>query len=77
MIVLCNSANQLDIVNVRPCYGPFIVTVRNIVAARLCFHRHLGFCSWREVHWGRHPPGRHPPMATAADGTHPTGMHSC
>ena len=26
---------------------------------------------------GRHPPlaGRHPP--TAADGTHPTGMHSC
>ena len=34
---------------------------------------------------GRHPPGRHPPgrhphpgqMATAADGTHPTGMHSC
>ena len=28
---------------------------------------------------GRHPPGRHPlpPTATAADGTHPTGMHSC
>ena len=29
---------------------------------------------------GRHPPlGRHPPQqtATAADGTHPTGMHSC
>ena len=28
---------------------------------------------------GRHlPPGRHPPLvATAADGTHPTGMHSC
>ena len=27
----------------------------------------------------RHPPGtRHPPeMATAADGTHPTGMYSC
>ena len=28
-----------------------------------------------------HPPGRHPPplrdTATAADGTHPTGMHSC
>ena len=24
------------------------------------------------------PPGRHPPPAvTAADGTHPTGMHSC
>ena len=29
---------------------------------------------------GRHPLGRPPPlhqMATAADGTHPTGMHSC
>ena len=32
---------------------------------------------------GRHPPGRHPPRqtpqqtATAADSTHPTGMHSC
>ena len=38
---------------------------------------------------GRHPPGRHPQtetplgrhpplgMATATDGTHPTGMHSC
>ena len=28
---------------------------------------------------GRHPPGRHSPRqtATAADDTHPTGMHSC
>ena len=34
---------------------------------------------------GRHPPGQTPPgqtphppkMATAADSTHPTGMHSC
>ena len=32
---------------------------------------------------GRHPPGQTAPeqtppeMATAADGTHPTGMHSC
>ena len=43
-----------------------------------------------ETPLGRHPPGRHPlcpvhaginspppPMATAVDGTHPTGMHSC
>ena len=43
------------------------------------------------VHAGIHPPGRHPPgqtspwadtpprqqTATAADVTHPTGMHSC
>ena len=30
---------------------------------------------------GRHPPGQTPPpipaVATAVDGTHPTGMHSC
>ena len=28
---------------------------------------------------GRHPPGRQPhhPTATAAEGTHPTGMHFC
>ena len=30
---------------------------------------------------GKHPPGHtphpHPETATAADGTHPTGMHSC
>ena len=27
---------------------------------------------------GRHPPARDPPeTATAANGTHPTGMHSC
>ena len=25
----------------------------------------------------RHPLGKHPLTATAADGTHPTGMHSC
>ena len=58
-----------------------------VVAERLCFHRCLS------VHGGelyiphgqtphppaRHPLGRHPPgqTATAADGTHPTGMHSC
>ena len=34
------------------------------------------------VHAGIHPPaqcmlGYNPPAATAADGTHPTGMHSC
>ena len=28
--------------------------------------------------WADTPlPGRHPPTATAAIGTHPTGMHSC
>ena len=27
--------------------------------------------------WDTHPLGRHPPPAIAADGMHPTGMHSC
>ena len=39
----------------------------------------------RQTPLGRHPPGRHTPRqthpsqqtATAVDGTHPTGMHSC
>ena len=55
-----------------------VITVRNVVAERLCFHRRLWFCSQGEgevypsMHWVRPPP-----TATAADGTHPTGMHSC
>ena len=46
---------------------------------------------WEDTPMGRHPPARHPPvqtppgqtppppqkMAIAADGMHPTGMHSC
>ena len=43
----------------------------------------LGRRPWADIFLGRHPPDRHPPgqtpfpeMATAADGMHPTGMHS-
>ena len=81
-----------------------LFTVRNIVTARLCFHRHLWFCSQakgcgRHTPPGRNPPGQTPlpsacwdtppcpvhvgihapppPVATAADGMHPTGRHSC
>ena len=45
--------------------------------------RHIPACTWADtrpwqtypsMHWGRHPL---PPTTTAADGTHPTGMHSC
>ena len=81
-----------------------IFTVRNVVAARLCFYEHLSFCSGgggvSQHALGRHPLDRHPPLSsacwdthtplpstcwdtrpapatTAADGTHPTGMHSC
>ena len=57
------------------------------VAERLCFHKRLSFCP----HGGcTHPPAKHTPLgrhprqadtplpqtATAADGAHPTGMHS-
>ena len=55
----------------KPC-GPcfiLIITVRNVVAARYCFHKRLSFCSR-----GADTPQQ---TATAADGTHPTGMHSC
>ena len=42
-----------------------LVTVRNVVAARLCFHRCLLFYSRGGVHpsmhWDRHPPCRPPP----------------
>ena len=73
----------------------FLVIIRNIVAARSCFHKHLSFCSQGEGVPGQtppgrnspwqttpppHPPGRPPPTqqtATAVDGTHPAGMHSC
>ena len=53
-------------------YLPFAT----VVAERLCCHRCLS------VHRGEvytPLPGRHPlpEMATAAEGTHPTGMHSC
>ena len=41
-----------------------LITVRNVVAARLCFHRRLWFCSqgWvsAPVHAGIHPPGQTP-----------------
>ena len=54
-----------------------------VVAERLCFHRCLSVYEGAGV--GRHPlAGRYPQqadtppeMATAADGMHPTGMHSC
>ena len=57
-----------------------IFTIRNVVAARLCFSQASvilftgggGRVSQHAL--GRHPP---PPAATAADGMHPTGMHSC
>ena len=79
----------------------YIFTFRNIVAARLCFHRRLWFCSQGggclpHCMLGHHPlpgPGADTPlpgprsdtsqadtpqqMATAADGMHPTRMHSC
>ena len=50
-----------------------------VVTERLCFHKRLSFCPQGGP--GRHPRADIPPSppqetATAADGTHPTGMHS-
>ena len=55
----------------------FIITVR---CGKVMFSQ---ACAKNSVHRGSgvHPPGRHPSptpeTATAAGGTHPTGMHSC
>ena len=58
-----------------------------VVAERLCFHKRLSFCpGGRCTPPGQTPSWTHPPThthsdtpqtATAADGMHPTGMHSC
>ena len=56
-----------------------VITVRNVVAARLCFHRHLSFCSQGGQTLGRPPtpqadpppPGRHPPGQTLPGQTPP------
>ena len=52
-----------------------------VVAERLCFHRCLSVHRGQVYTSPRHTPplDRHPApqIATAGDGTHPTGMHSC
>ena len=67
-----------------------LFTIRNSSCGKVMFYRclsvHMGGRCTSPL--GRHPQGRpprqntpqaiHPPeTATAADGTHPTGMHSC
>ena len=52
----------------------YLVTVRSVVVARLCFHRHLWFCSQGG---GRHPPGRHHPWPVHAGiHTHICPLHA-
>ena len=65
-------------------YFKSIFTVRNEVAKVMFLHLSVilstGGGLSAPVHAGIHTPlGRHPPeqTATAADGTHPTGMYSC
>ena len=56
----------------------YIFTVRNVVAAMLCFHRRLWFCS-QDVCvrvCGRHPPGQTPSLGKQALlGWRPPGKH--
>ena len=57
-----------------------IFTICNSSCGKVMFSQGSVILSTGEVYipLGRHPPGRHPPKtATAVDGTHPTGMHSC
>ena len=61
-------------------YSGAIFTVRNVVAARLCFHRHLSFCSrmcvYPNMHWDRHPLSRHtPPLGRYSPEQTPPGRH--
>ena len=57
----------------------FVITVRNVVLIRVCHTVHSGGV------WQTPPPRQTSPRAdtpppvttTAANGTHPTGMHSC
>ena len=74
-----------------PCISAVrsVVAERLCFHRRLSFYSQRVF--GRHPHPGQTPPGSHPPdrhpltdtpapapeMATAADGTHPTGMHSC
>ena len=68
--------------------NPFylLITVRNVVAVRLYFQRHLSFCSlvgvYLSMHWAdthsplcRHPMRRHPPGKTPPRKT-PLGRHT-
>ena len=57
-------------------YNSSFITIHNVVAARLCFHRHLSFCSQGEGrgcdrHPTSRPPGRHPFQADPL-GRHPS-----
>ena len=57
-----------------------LITVRNVVAEGLGFHRYLSFCSrgmgvYPSIQWGRHPPADTPwqtsPWRTPPPGRHP------
>ena len=68
-----------------------LVRIRKLSCGKVMFSQaciknsvHLRQGVYRSMHWGRHPPGPvhagihpPPPTATAADGLHPIGMHSC
>ena len=65
-------------------YNSSFITIHNVVAARLCFHRHLSFCSQGEGrgcdrHPTSRPPGRHPfqadPPGQTPQQIRPLGRH--
>ena len=65
-----------------PCYcvAFTLITVRNVVTARLCFHSRLSFCSqgvvypsrhWADTSWADTPLARNPMEAHPPGSTHP------
>ena len=65
------------------CYRPQR-SCGKVMLSQACVKNSVGGGLSVAVHAGIHTPGRHPPgqtpplpVATAADGTYPTGMHSC
>ena len=71
---------ELDSVNYRPqssCGKVVFTGVCHSVHGGVSQHALGQTPPWADNPLGRQPPVRHPPTATAADSTHPTGMHSC
>ena len=67
------------------CYRPATVIAERLFYTPVCHSVHRGWCVLhppRQTPPGKTPPrqNHHPPRpetATASDGTHPTGAHSC
>ena len=66
MVTIPTLAAALETIEDQHVRSVNIITVRNVVAERLCFHRRLSFCSqggvYPSMHWARHPPTPRRPL---------------